>query len=351
MEDNERIHLLDLIKGILIIFIIITHYNWTDAQRRMLLFPYWIDMAVPVFMIISGYVYALSYERKNIATLKDAYQFKEIVSKLIRYFIPLLMAFVFEVFLYVVSEIKIDPKAILTGGIGPGSFYSPVMIQFIFVYPLIYFAIKEYDLSGLFTCGIANLIFEITKTIYGMPTSEYRFMVLRYILLIATGCYLSIGKQKIRKPVLILMMLIGIFWQYAVYYLDYKPVIINKAWATTSCLSALYIIPICVAIFRSKRMMTWRSSLLELIGRASFNIFLTQMVYFIGAKVIYKVISNIFLTNVINIVACCTVGTIFYLIESRITRHLLRQLEKNACYEKQLRSAAKKVGSLFIDKR
>ncbi|MBQ6560409.1 MAG: acyltransferase family protein [Erysipelotrichaceae bacterium] len=342
---------MDLIKGILIIFIIITHYNWTDEQRRMMLFPYWIDMAVPVFMIISGYVYALSYKRKKITSLKDAYEYKEIASKLIRYSVPLLMAFTFEVFLYVISGIKIDLSCVLTGGIGPGSFYYPVMIQFVFVYPLIYFAIKEYDLKGLCICGIANIVFEIAKAIYEMPTSEYRFLVLRYILLIATGCYLAIGKQRIRRPILYISMLIGIFWQYAVYYLNYKPVIINETWATTSCISALYIIPICVSVFSSKKMMDIRFGLLELIGRASFNIFLTQMVYFVGAKVIYKAIQNIWISNLVNILICCVVGIVFYMIESRITKGLLHYFDKKNYFEKRLKKISKKIGHAFKDKR
>ena len=313
-----------------------------------MLFPYWIDMAVPVFMIISGYVNALSYQRKEIKTLQDAYEYKEIISKLIRYSMPLLMAFLFEVFLYTIKGIKIEIGSILTGGIGPGSFYYPVMIQFVFIYPLIYFAIKKYDMRGLLSCGIANLVFETAKTLYGMPTGEYRFMVLRYILLIASGCYLAMGKQEVKKPFLVISVLIGAFWQYAVYYLDYKPLIINKAWATTSCIAALFIIPICTCFFKSERMMKIRCGLLELLGRASFNIFLTQMVYFIGAKAIYKVVSNELLVNLLNIAICCITGTIFYLIESRITKHLIEYLEKKDYFETQIRRLVQKVGSICL---
>ena len=347
MEDAKRIHSLDLIKGILIIFIIITHYNWTDEQRRMMLFPYWIDMAVPVFMIISGYVNVLSYQRKEITTLREAYEYKEITGKLIRYSIPLLMAFAFEVFLYVISGIKIDLSCVLTGGIGPGSFYYPVMIQFVYIYPLIYFAIRNYDLKGLITCGIVNLVFETAKTLYGMPTGEYRFMVLRYIFLIAAGCYLAMGKQKVKNLVLLVLFAIGVYWQYAVYYQECKPAIINEAWATTSCMAALYIIPLCTMFCRSQRLMKIRCGLLELIGRASFNIFLTQMVYFIGAKVIYKIVSNPLVANLLNIVICCTVGTIFYAVESRITKYFIRFLEKHDYFEAQIDKIAKKVDSLI----
>ncbi len=349
-EDAERIHLLDMIKGILIIFTIITHYDWTVEQRRMMLFPYWIDMAVPVFVIISGYVNALSYQRKKILSLKDAYQFKEILSRIIRYSVPYLIAYAIEaaLFLYVIKR-PLKASTILTGGIGPGSYYYPILIQFVFLYPLIYCAIRKYDLQGLCVCGIANVTFEIAKTIYGMPTGEYRFMVLRYLLLIAAGCYLAIGKQKIRKPVLAVSMLIGIFWQYAVYYLGYKPIFINEDWATTSCVSGLYIIPICVAIFFSNRLMNLRFGLLELIGRASFNIFLTQMVYYIGVKIIYKIIRNVWMANLLNVIICCAVGILFYLIESRITRALLLYFERNDYFSKQIRMISGKIGQIFKD--
>ena len=40
-----------------------------------------------------------------------------------------------------------EGRAFLQEGTGPGSFYYPIMMQFIFVYPIIYFAIKEKSLK------------------------------------------------------------------------------------------------------------------------------------------------------------------------------------------------------------
>ena len=70
MDNNKekqlgRNSVIDIIKGICILFVIITHYQWTNEQRLMLLFPFWIDMAVPLFMIFSGYLSALSFYKRN----------------------------------------------------------------------------------------------------------------------------------------------------------------------------------------------------------------------------------------------------------------------------------------------
>lgn len=54
---------LDIIKAFCILFVIITHDSISDSFRLKTLFPFWINMAVPMFMIISGYVYAISFEK------------------------------------------------------------------------------------------------------------------------------------------------------------------------------------------------------------------------------------------------------------------------------------------------
>lgn len=61
----ERNNSLDFLKGISIIFIIITHFSWTNLERLSFGFPFWIDMAVPIFMLVSGYTQALSCEKNG----------------------------------------------------------------------------------------------------------------------------------------------------------------------------------------------------------------------------------------------------------------------------------------------
>ena len=69
---KQRDHFLDIAKGAAVILVIITHFSWTEEERLPYLFPFWVSMAVPVFMIISGYVGTASYEKKGIRTMAQA---------------------------------------------------------------------------------------------------------------------------------------------------------------------------------------------------------------------------------------------------------------------------------------
>lgn len=65
-----------------------------------MLFPFWIDMAVPMFMIVSGYVNALSFARKGLDSFEDCYSLNSLVSKFLRLTVP----FVFVVLLEIIGE-------------------------------------------------------------------------------------------------------------------------------------------------------------------------------------------------------------------------------------------------------
>lgn len=121
-DSMKRNNFIDTLKGICIIFVVITHFSWSNEERLHLLFPFWIDMAVPVFMIISGYVYAASFERKQINSIESAYKLKEIVNKFIRYTIPYIGIYLAEAVGYLVVKRKADilemVKVLLGGGMG-----------------------------------------------------------------------------------------------------------------------------------------------------------------------------------------------------------------------------------------
>ena len=72
-NSQDRKSVIDIIKGIAILAVIITHTSWTKEERLSYLFPFWIDQAVPVFMIMSGYVNSLSYCKKRLENLTEAF--------------------------------------------------------------------------------------------------------------------------------------------------------------------------------------------------------------------------------------------------------------------------------------
>lgn len=94
---NRRSNLLDIIKGLMIIFIIITHFRFVYPDDYLKYgFFFWIDMAVPVFMIITGYLCAMQFEKKGIDTLEKAWSKEIIIPKALRFLVPFSIAFLVE---------------------------------------------------------------------------------------------------------------------------------------------------------------------------------------------------------------------------------------------------------------
>lgn len=320
----KRNNFLDVMKGVCILLVILTHFDWVEAQRLQYLFPYWMNPAVPVFMIISGYVSTESYKRKNIESFKQAYTLKGILDKVIRYTVPLLMVYIIEVPLkMIVFDKVLSVGEILNqlwqGGFGPGSYYYQYMIQFIFLFPLIYFIIKKYDFAGLALCFGINALYEIIKVPLGMSSDTYRILVLRYIFAIALGCYFSMGKFKIKKWMGVLSCVFGAVFIYAVCYAGYKPMFFYR-WSRTSMLAVLYIAPIAYLLIKK---CTWECKPLAMIGKASYNIFFTQMVFFHLANRIFDGVDGTFLPMVASYAFCIIVGLLFYKIETPITKKVL----------------------------
>lgn len=48
-QRNKRNNLLDLLKSVCVIFVIVTHVSWSNQERKIFIFPFIIDMAVPFF--------------------------------------------------------------------------------------------------------------------------------------------------------------------------------------------------------------------------------------------------------------------------------------------------------------
>ena len=114
-------------------FVVLTHYFWTEQQWLQLLFPFWIDMAVPVFMILSGFVFAKSFQKSAIHTFRQGYQIHTVIKRIIRFTVPyVVIIFIEQIWLIAFQNqsfsIRAVAKSFIPGGYGPGSYYYPVLI-------------------------------------------------------------------------------------------------------------------------------------------------------------------------------------------------------------------------------
>lgn len=328
-KEHIRLNHLDFYKGICILFIIFTHYKWSDEQRLAYFFPFWIDMAVPVFMVITGYVSAMSFRRREIGFLQ-AYQPKEILIKWLRFIIPFTPVFACEVFVYFIAQNKHYSlitlfKDYISGGYGPGSYYFPIMLQIVLLLPLIWNVVKKYEIKGLVLCFIFNVLFEALKTAINLSPGLYRLCSLRYVFVVAYGCYLYETKDKQQKTIAsILAGILGIVYIVACNYLSYQPIITDQ-WKTTSVFAVLFIVPIMMLLIKQYKVSCGG---IELLGKASFNIFLTQMAFYsFGAWVVYKLTDVFLLRIMINFTICCGIGVLFYKIENPITQKIIRSIK------------------------
>lgn len=333
----QRNRFVDVLKGLLIIFVIVLHSDIPHSMRNVLGFPFWMNMAVPIFMMISGYVSALSLQKKG--SVEQAYEPRWLLQKMLRFVCPFTIAFLAQwiVFratgLYQVGMKEYGLFALLLdylrGGKGQGSYYFPIMIQFVFLFPAIYYFIKKYDWKGLLGCFGANGIFEVIKLAYGMEEYEYRLVIFRYLFVIAAGCYIAVGdlERLSRKRVCILSagcLMIGLGFTFLFSYTTYSPKILVY-WTDTSFVACLFLVPIMGLLLKKA---SFGLKPLELVGKASFEIFLVQMIYYIYADTMEVLIPDMTLRLGFGILNCVAAGVIFYLIENKLTKALIRILQK-----------------------
>lgn len=116
---TKRFDLLDNIKGLMIFFIIITHFRFTYPEDYLRYgFFYWVDMAVPVFMIITGYLNAISLEKNE--SVRQAYMPERIIKKLLRFLIPWVPVVLVEIPILVIVK-NLSTIDIVTTIIGGGT--------------------------------------------------------------------------------------------------------------------------------------------------------------------------------------------------------------------------------------
>ena len=314
------------------LFIIVTHFTWSDAQRLTYLFPFWIDMAVPILMVITGYLYAITYEKKRF-DIKKAYFWREIAAKLLRYIIPVIPIVLAELVFSFLGIKTLTLKIIMAAEIGPGGYYIPVMIQIVFLLPALCALMKRNPFIALSLGFVGNVGYEILKTALGMSGTIYRIIAIRYLFVLLYGCFIYYGlsshnlKTKKKWVPLILSGIIGALYIFLFCYHDTKPVI-TSLWTTTSVFAVLYIVPMMALALRPNKI---KMKILEMLGKASYNIFLIQMIYYcIFAEYIYKFVSGSSLRLIISIALCTFVGVAYYYIENRFTNIIVFKVRYNS---------------------
>lgn len=331
-----RIYLIDYLKAVSVIMVIFTHYDWKD--KTSLFFTLIIAMAVPIFMVISGYNFSMSYTKKTTGALKELYAPSMLLPRLYRFFLPFLIIYIPEMLLHVVMKgqtyTPLDlVRYFFRGGLGPGSYYVPVLVVMLFTFPLIYACIRRFSYWGVCMVGLANLAYELYVRYGHMDRELYRLLFFRYLMFVALGCYMYFHFQDKKKyplptAALLIMFLTGLSFSVAVYQFHWRPPIF-RYWTKTSMPLAFYIFPIVFALiyfFREKQLPGLPGRVLARIGQASYHIFLIQMVYYrLFDDIVFPTGPAAFVVCG-NIVITTAFGYCYYLLESSLSKKLRKGL-------------------------
>ncbi|MCM1559156.1 MAG: acyltransferase [Butyrivibrio sp.] len=240
--------------------------------------------AVPVFIMLSGYNYAGGVKDPS---FKSLYAPRKLLKRFLRYTIPIIITYL--VILAGLTAIGNDYsgggwlRLFIWGDYGPGGYYYGIMLQFLLVFPMIYRVVCSYDFEGVLVIGVCNLFFELFFQSHAIDVAIYRVLIFKYILFIACGVYLYIHKaEKIKGIYLLIMLLTGAgyllmpgYWNY-----EYR---VFKYWSPTSMVVIAWIFPILyflITNYHSKAVCNLAGRLIGKIGKASYHIMCTQMLWF-----------------------------------------------------------------------
>lgn len=330
----KRIYLIDYLKAVCVIMVIITHYDWTDKIHGWFLFG--INMAVPIFMLISGYNFTASGLKKADGEFLKMYQPDLMVPRIVRFTGPFVFIYTLEIILKVAQGKEYSPLDVFgrffEGGYGPGSYYYPLMLQLLIVFPIIFCLVKKLGAGGVILAAFLNFNYEIMIHMADVELDTYRLLIFRYLFLLALGCYLFFHVQgKIRPWVLAAMFSVGFGYLYAIYYADYDPQLFTY-WTRTSMMTAFYIFPLVYLLFRYGMKIQIPGKAGEImsgIGRASYHIFLVQMVYY------HFDFCDIFepmpgeTEVLVHIALCLAAGYMFYLSEGRLSDRVIQNISSH----------------------
>lgn len=323
---SSRNNTIDIIKGLAIISVIIQH-TLSSTCLTSIYRIFHLEQSVPLFMLVSGYVFTLSYKDRGIVDLKNCYNLNLLKKRIKRLYFPFLIIYFLElllskVFLSKSLDASFIIKNLILGGLGPGSYYPVIMFQFLFVIPIIYVISHKklnYSLPIFFALGV---LFEMFTSLSEMNEGIYRLLIGRYIFAIALGSHLALNQNKISKMLLYVGSILSVIYMYASVYLDYH-IFGHSYWLPQQAPAYFYTAFLFIVGMNLLQKKGFIFVTIAKFGKASWHIFLIQMLYFwailpgvISPSLGLQQYSSY--SIIINITACVTVGYIFYIAENLV---------------------------------
>lgn len=322
-KKTDRIVAIDYLKGVAAILVIITH-ALTKKQRLKIAGPFWISMAVPIFMILSGFTNALAADKVGLYSLKELYQKEKLSREMSRVLYPYFIIVTIEYLIgfYQLFFLQAGPFLgftfknyfvyFLIGGTTPGSYYIPILIQFIFLFPLLYYFYQHFPKTTISTSLLVHFLFDFSANYLPISTKIYRLLIFRYLGFIILGLALYYSYFRVKK------FIKGTVFLSLMYILMYSfghRLKTFAKWPNTALPTIFWAGALVILAFEylNKPPTNWLGFLMSKLGQASYSIFLVQKILFgFGLNRNLKLLPiNILNHTLIAIIICCSLGLLF----------------------------------------
>lgn len=350
MSKTKHYLQIDLLKAYAIISVIILHaLLLTDLikilhlpqQITVSLYYLTIGQAVPIFLLIMGRNTGDSFFRRNYKKLSEIFTYSYFKARFERIILPFLFIYFLSIIIVIFINFKPDFNILAIIGYlplpipSPGNYFISLIFEFIIIFPFLYVLFKYNSKLMLLISFLITFLFEIlayqTQIVVTDPYL-YNSCIIRYLFVISLGLWTvkHVDFSKITSNILLLICIL-FSTVYLVIYSCYGwgfPYFSN-GWGAQNVLTSFY--PLLIFLV-GMRFLPQKSNniilnFVGLIGKASYHIFLLQILFFglvklndtYGYSNIIILIFNYdpLISLIICLIFLITAGILFLLIENK----------------------------------
>lgn len=279
---------IDFLKMFAILMVMLDHTAFENEQVHSFISALIVDCAVPIFFILVGYNSAQSYDKARFHRISQWYERPFFGNRLKRLMVPYLGVLLFEV-LYKLQVEGLDLLAVWErvyqrGGWGPGSYFPFVMLQVTILVPVILYGAKKNWKATALGVVLIQVLFEILANAIHLDSDAYRMLAFRYLTCVLLGILFCFYTEKFRKAGLpAVLWILGLVYLAGITLLGWQPLIFRQWQEASGILPAFYAFGLVYLAYRQEPFFQaherWMR-LPQLIGQASYHIFLVQMMFF-----------------------------------------------------------------------
>ena len=368
--NKERYFQVDFLKAIMIFLVIFDHTIPWDPIKNELGVAFWERISIPVFLVIMGFNMGISFSKMEDKRLRKLYSWRYFKRKFWRYIYPFIVLWLVSSLIGLAingfdwnalnqyEEANWDFDHLFIGILpfwGPGNWFLPVIFWAILLLPLLYKGFSGkliWKILTLLLCYVIELLLQLTLfNIFGappFPTWEAYFEYLYWFLFVATTPFfmlsaIGLGMWFSKRPNLFAKqnIFMWIIFPVSLYYLiqyqffDFRFEFIRGDYNLFVFPYSAFLVLLGIKLI-PKRWDNWFAKAISTIGKSTYHILLTQILYF---SVVYSVYGDhygasilgidlsydltIYLYLIINWVICIPFGVFWYYVDFKLRNYYM----------------------------